>query len=411
MGLSWRKLPDSNSIRTLIGHIVDLAELSNQRDVLVRSFAQKVAQLLLQCETDVAREAYSVLLALLCEKSPSVMNQVKQWLLFGEDERKYNVPVTMALIREGLIGVNDLDIQLSKLIDQGRVSVAEFAVKLIRSAVLAEPSMSSPNQFSNTISSLIRLSHRGKASDSTFQLLEDLGKGSLLTNTNTLSNPKEHFYNMFNKWLDICEQRETPDNLHMPFLEAIQQQGVFRSDAVQALFFRVCIEASTKAYKSLPAISFDIKEPAHNNVSQILALAKLVVLTVRYNELTAVPGTSQSEQFRAILTVIVLVMAGDYAAGDLFDQRPYFNLFSAIFCEIEFYEKVGLNSAQMLLILADIMHTIHPKFLPGFSFAWMSLLSHRCFLPRLLASEDRNVILFTYGIIIAFRVGMHSTSC
>ncbi|TBU36886.1 hypothetical protein BD309DRAFT_975047, partial [Dichomitus squalens] len=34
---------------------------------------------------------------------------------------------------------------------------------------------------------------------------------------------------------------------------------------------------------------------------------------------------------------------------------------------------------------------LQPTYLPGFAFSWMSLISHRLFMPKLLPSKNREV--------------------
>jgi CCR4-NOT transcription complex subunit 1 len=41
----------------------------------------------------------------------------------------------------------------------------------------------------------------------------------------------------------------------------------------------------------------------------------------------------------------------------------------------------------MVLSLADVLQALQPRLLPGFSFAWLELVSHRCFMPRMLQAK------------------------
>lgn len=43
------------------------------------------------------------------------------------------------------------------------------------------------------------------------------------------------------------------------------------------------------------------------------------------------------------------------------------------------------------LLPSDTFNTLQPIFFPGFAFSWMSLISHRLFLPKLLSAENREV--------------------
>jgi hypothetical protein len=55
------------------------------------------------------------------------------------------------------------------------------------------------------------------------------------------------------------------------------------------------------------------------------------------------------------------------------------------------------------VMFSNTLHTINPSFLPGFTFAWVQLISHRFFMPKLLEVEGQNVCVFysyTIGLAI-----------
>ena len=42
---------------------------------------------------------------------------------------------------------------------------------------------------------------------------------------------------------------------------------------------------------------------------------------------------------------------------------------------------------------SDTFSSLQPTYFPGFAFSWMSLISHRLFMPKLLLSDNREVRL------------------
>jgi CCR4-NOT transcription complex subunit 1 len=44
---------------------------------------------------------------------------------------------------------------------------------------------------------------------------------------------------------------------------------------------------------------------------------------------------------------------------------------------------------QVLAAFASALLALQPLRVPGFAFAWLELVSHRCFLPRLLVDHNR----------------------
>jgi CCR4-NOT transcription complex subunit 1 len=48
----------------------------------------------------------------------------------------------------------------------------------------------------------------------------------------------------------------------------------------------------------------------------------------------------------------------------------------------------------LILIYSNkTFHTLQPLFFPGFTFAWLSLISHRLFMPKLLLAENQKVCI------------------
>ncbi|KAG1239857.1 hypothetical protein G6F68_018225 [Rhizopus microsporus] len=123
-------LPVQHDIITIIHQVSLLAMTSFDKGEAARTFAQKVVQLLYKSETQLGREAYVVLLERLCDVSPNVGVLVTSWLTHADDERKYNVPVTVALIKANLISLSEQDQELANLIDSGR-KILWWLVKIL----------------------------------------------------------------------------------------------------------------------------------------------------------------------------------------------------------------------------------------------------------------------------------------
>lgn len=387
-------MPIQHDIRLLVRHISFLVEQSQQRDHTSIFFAQKVVQLLYKSESDLACEVYVMLLDHLCNCSSHTAKEVSNWLVYADDERKYNVLVTVALMRAGLIKADEQDNQLGGLIDQGRSSVAEFAVKLIRASVLRESPIATIQQFMNTLRALSSLSQRGKASDSVFQLLEELSKKNQPRTKDREAetvNMRDRLLYIFSEWVRLYQHQSSNETAFAAFISQIQLQGwVFKNTETMTLFLRVCTETCVEDYNK--------KIDSSNKYAYLDAFSKLLALLVQSSEtdLTAASGDSQSEYFTTILTVICLLLVKDHQTRKLeFDQRPYFRLLSGILTELQAYEAQFSQPVylQLLIAFSNALHTIKPTFLPGFAVAWLALISHRLFMPKLLAVDEPKVTL------------------
>lgn len=88
---------------------------------------------------------YAVLLEQPCALSSEVAKEVIEWLIYVDVERKFNVPVTVTLIKAGLVNPVEQDIQLARLIEIGRPGMVDFTISLVRECVLNEQPYDSRN--------------------------------------------------------------------------------------------------------------------------------------------------------------------------------------------------------------------------------------------------------------------------
>lgn len=109
---------------------------------------------------------YVFLLERLCSVSIKVAKEVTAWLVYAEDERKFNVPVTTALVQARLINAAELDVQLAKFITREyRPSVVDFAARFVGECLLEVPPVASRDQLVNTLESLAQAARVGKGTD------------------------------------------------------------------------------------------------------------------------------------------------------------------------------------------------------------------------------------------------------
>ncbi|KAK9712477.1 CCR4-NOT core subunit cdc39 [Basidiobolus ranarum] len=386
-------IPQQHDIRVIVHQIQALASHSNSRDETALTFSQKVVQSLYKGDTNLAREVYVHLLERLCDLSPSVAKEVTAWLIYADDERKYNVPVTVALIKVGLINLPEQDAQLAKLIDVGRPSVIDFAVKLIAKCIL-DDSCATHVDFSASLDALTHLTQRGKGPNSVIDLLEEIHKqGASSPQDTEIAQLREQLTFMFIEWVKLYQHVSSNEKAFAAFAHQLQQRGVLKDEDVSSLFFRVCTEISVEGflkYSSSVNGNGPIPAAAYQGVD---AFSKLIVVLVKYyNEPTPVnPNLAKITFLSKILSIILLVLVHDHQQHKgQFNQKPYLRLFTNLLSDFNSYEQqLQPIYYNILTALANTFHSLQPSFLPGFAFAWISLISHRLFMPKLLLAENQ----------------------
>ena len=163
---SLAALPPSHEVRHLVRQILFIAADSLDRSRTPLLMSQKIVQLLYKTPSQLGREIYVALLDQLCHSFEEVAREAITWLIYAEDERKFNVPVTVTLLRSGLVTVSQEDQQLAKLLfSDPRPSLQNFAACLIRECLAADPPLATQGQFSYSLEILNQLAQSGKTHD------------------------------------------------------------------------------------------------------------------------------------------------------------------------------------------------------------------------------------------------------
>ncbi|CDU22470.1 related to CDC39-transcriptional regulator protein [Sporisorium scitamineum] len=389
VGLS--ELPQDHEIRHALRLIPVVAAQSSSRDETALAFSQKVVQLLFKIETKLGREVYVVLLDRLCEVSLKAAREVTAWLIYAEDERKFNVPVTVSLVRAGLVNIAELDVQLAKLILYDlRASVIDFSAQLALEC-LQEPASATRQQLTNTIEALQRAEQRGKATDASKRFLHDLESGLLKSKVDVGNTAlREQLAYCFAEWARLFQHSPNPEKSFIDYVTQLQTQGILKGEVISSMFFRVCTEVSVDSYIKQKAVG---GSPATGIFSPIDAFSRLIVLMIKYH---ADPAGANNEQAKVhyltkILSIVVLVLAQSHEElGVHFQQKPFFRLFSSLLHDLHATESsLGPAYVQTLLAISNTLNTLQPSFFPSFTFSWMSLMSHRLFMPKLLEANQR----------------------
>lgn len=380
---SLNALPQHSDIRSLIRQIPMLALSSFDKAEAARTFAQKVVQLLYKSDRQLTVEIYVVLLEHLCEVSPNVGTLVTSWLTHADDERKYNVPVTVALIKAGLINLPEQDQELSILINSGRASAIEFTAQLIRACLFGEYPLVTRHEF---ISSLEALSNLRQVPESVVALMEDLRKSGSPQPNEAVAGMREQLQFFFAEWVRLCQHPATTEKTMLAFAIQLSQQNVFKMNDVPALFYRVAVEVSVEHAIKFKMVNGQISSMAYQPID---ALSKLIVTLAQAS--LAEGQSDPLHQFTTALSVVVLCISQYHEhRGQHFDQRPFLRLFTSLLTDLHNTEQ-NIQSLYfpMLTAFSNTLYTLQPSHFTGFAFAWLQLISHRFFMPLLLLADNQ----------------------
>ncbi|WFD05251.1 CCR4-NOT core subunit cdc39 [Malassezia vespertilionis] len=393
-------LPSIHFVRQVSPHLTELVNVAAPRDEAILVIAQKVVQLLYRAQTSLAREVWVAVLEQLCEQSLKVAKEVTAWLNFAEDERKFNVPVTMALVRANLVGISEQDQQLAKLLvrSQFRASVVEFSAQFVQKCL--HEKVAGPSQFAGVLHALQQATQFGRNTPASTALVEEAEE--LPRSTDAVLPLREQLAYSFASWVRVYQQSPQPEKSFIEYVTQLQSQNVLKGEEISSLFFRVCAEVSADHYLKQHALGGTL---ASGLFAPVDTLSKMVVYMIKYHAdpLGADDEHAKVHYLTKILSIITLVLAQSHEdLGARFQQKPFFRLFSSLLHDLLAAEG-SLHGAYngALLAIANSLNSLQPLFFPGFAFAWVSLISHRLFLPELLQSKRQEERVAFHRLFIA----------
>lgn len=302
------------------------------------------------------------------------------------DQRKYNVPVTVTLIRAGVIHLGELDAQLAQLLVRSYApEIVSFVVDLIRECSLVNR-MVSRNGFAACLAALLKARDEGHAAPAVDSLLDDLrgprGDGSAASTEKPPIDAKlqERLAHFFLEWVRVFSSTKNPEAAFVPYITYLQKEGILNGEDVSSAFYRVAINC---------AVDVDSAKLDQNKFYGTDALAKLIVLIVKnYGDKS---GTSPPPRTVYYFNKIITIMSYSLVQrqlDDLFAQRPWSRFFTSMLNELQAIENsLPEVYTGCLRSFANALGIIQPTYAPRFAFGWMSIISHRSFMPKILAAS------------------------
>eukprot|EP01060_Flectonema_neradi_P028934 TRINITY_DN3906_c2_g2_i1.p1 TRINITY_DN3906_c2_g2~~TRINITY_DN3906_c2_g2_i1.p1 ORF type:complete len:2253 (+),score=559.38 TRINITY_DN3906_c2_g2_i1:214-6972(+) len=262
---------------------------------------------------------------------------------------------------------------------------------------------------------------------------------SLLVRQNDKDEIRDKVFQLLCDWIMICTRKQAaaeqpeqpaPQALAMQFVSKLQQAGLLKADQMLDKFFALLMEISVEDYCSeVKRLSIDDKAKggvsgaSHPHVYQSVdAFSDLIVLLIRCCAWGRKDGEGEERREEGrrlqaevalvskVLSIVskVLTKNHDYhfnrteahtvtlqegqVAQEEFKQQPYFRFLSSLLLALSptSDNDSASHHAEILALFATTLHSqLPPTRLPGFAFAWLELVSHRIFMPKLLCAKNQ----------------------
>ncbi|XP_078446307.1 transcription regulator isoform X2 [Wolffia australiana] len=421
-----------SDIQGVIAEVPEIIVKCVSRDEAALAVAQKVFKGLYENASNKLHvTSHLAILSAIRDVCKLVVKELTSWVIYSDEERKLNKDIAVGLIYSELLNLAEYNAHLAKLIDGGRNKAAtEFAIALVQTLVSQESSLSA--EFYNTIDALSKLLTRPGSPESLVQLFDNLRNNNNISIPGIISTKEEKLRQLkekksvpirpvtgkdganavelmtvdppgfrdqvsllFTEWFRLNDLPAT-DAAYTHFISQLQQNGFLKGDERTESFFRIITEISVahclSSEQTVTTGQLSMQSPhqmQHLSFSAIDACAKLVLLLLKYLLLEQGPG--KVTLLAKILSVVVNIIQKDAEEKKSgFNPRPYFRLFVYWLWEFNSTDIIETINYQVLISFANAFHAIQPLKVPGFSFAWLELISHRSFMPRLLSGGSAN---------------------
>jgi CCR4-NOT transcription complex subunit 1 len=342
----------------------------------------------------------------------------------SREDTRYNLDVVELLIRSGFVNMQQYDVYLSSLMENGLNQTGiNFATQLMQRLCVEDKSQSqapqqmvfSESDFSNSIEALNMIGSRSRQvqHDSLPALIESLrgsssaDSGSLMdrvpgsvttmmqtgiTQAREFDDPQglhEKTEYLLREWVNMYHSPQAGRDSFKAFNAFVQQmhtQGILKTDDLITRFFRLCTEMCVDlCYRALGETGQSISMIRAKCFYTLDAFVRLIALLVKHS------GDTNTVTKINLLNKVLGIMAGvllqDHEVRYTeFQQLPYHRIFIMLFIELNSPEQIleAINF-QVLTAFCHVFHILRPAKAPGFAFAWLELISHRVFIGRLLA--------------------------
>jgi CCR4-NOT transcription complex subunit 1 len=300
------------------------------------------------------------------------------------------------LIRVGFISVADLDTQLAQVIIRSFApELLDFVANLVRECSLSNHAMVPRDGFASSLAALLKAQELGNANESVDSLLEDL-RGPRPAPVETITEPnheiagksqidaqlQERLAHYFLEWVREYSTSKNPESSFVGYITYLQKEGILSGEDVSSAFYRTAINCAV----DLDSGKLDDTGRFYGTDS----LAKLIVLIIKnYGDKS---GTSSVTRTVYYFNKIITIMSYSLVQRQLdesFTQRPWSRFFTSLLSELQTIEhSLPETYYGCLKSFANNLGITQPTYAPRFAFGWLSIISHRFFMAKLLSGQE-----------------------
>eukprot|EP01132_Coremiostelium_polycephalum_P002550 gene2550-3156_t len=381
---------DLDLLYTIAQKMINLIRLSANQAELIVGFLSKLFNRLVDPEKKLLYEIYFELLEVLRDLDQKVITNITNLLLYsgGPPDRKINRVLVLGLIIHQLINVNEYDQHLAKMmVDPTRsANSIDFAILLLRFCIV-DNSYANLSEFPLIFEIITKIAQRSP-SETLVKTIEDIKNApkeekkrriSRLCQEEMISDHpqlRDAVITLLKDWL-LFSSANSDQKLLIQYLGQVLQIPWMKNELYFVKFLRIGIEWSLECYNA----NMDLPTPQYLD-----SYCKLLTLMVKHGDPTKIQVLTK------VLAVLIKVLTKDYEASQArFNQRPYLRMFENLLVDLVAPDPIlEQASPHILFCFVKAFAALQPQKYPAFCFAWLDLISHKSFMPKLLSKNQKS---------------------
>ena len=395
----FRDLGRGSPVLEMLTRIVNLVRSSNDLDQFTFIAAAFICPMLYGNDTlpRLGAEVLVQLLKQMCHLSEDTLSKLIVYFRQQPDEKILNIPVTAALLEIGLLEFMAVDMILAQGLHNKKVEALHVLSGLLDSLLFGPDPVALRADFVHSLGEMgqwLSEDSNLKPAESIMSRLKAAGIQEPTESSADEAQQKTEFQMqyIFSEWVTLFSQLGPSDKVLVGFIAQLHERKAFEPAEKMMIFLRRSIDV---AVESLERPNMDTTLGPHAVHSTADALASLIVLLVKYKGENATDGDAKGTKasyMKSILSLVVLVTNNHHVMrGEHFNQKAFFRIFSMVF--FGWHDLIrGANIKQdrsMIHVFGETLLLLEPSNFPAFVYGWMSLVSHRIFMPAILKIADK----------------------
>jgi CCR4-NOT transcription complex subunit 1 len=397
--------PAHADVEKLLG---DMEKLVNGNDKVAHFVAQRLARKVFESTNKVAAVLTADALRMCAVAAgPNGVKLVAQevtaaWGGLQHAEARFNKDIAELLIRRQLLNLPDVDQALAKGLTLRLNGAIEFGITLAKAC---REGLCGASDISNTLDLLAKVTSDMQGGQQVLQLLAAARASSRaraaeraglpdLAGLREKADPQglhQQVAGLFEEFARRC-MAAPDDKVHSVFVQQLRSTGLLNLDDTTDRMLRILVELAVQHClqneSAGPPRADGSLLPGPLSFLAVDPLVKLVVC------LTTQHGGSEKFLGRTLSVTAALVRRDAEDKGLEFNCRPYLRLLVGLATEVGGGEAaIGSTpepgSMRLLRLIGLTLLALQPTTVPGFAFAYLELLSHRSFMPRLLMAPQQ----------------------